>query len=314
MGAKHRHGSTTMFDHTPVAALSAQDVISLNGQAGIVHNDIEAGVLGAIAIPTGSAIYEVTKATGVVLLDGGEVYWDPVSETASFKRLSNSAFYLGTAFGDAASADATLMVRVNARPNYVLDIARDPVDSVIVKTAGTPQLRSLGGGYSLEFSATAEAQKVDLLTKDGFAVAAGAIVEFSVEVVDNGDDAALDFNIGVANGTHATDADTITESCFLHIDGNSLNINCESDDGTTEVAATDSTVDYVEGTRFEGWLDLRDTDDIQVYIDGVNVLPASVFKLNAATGPIKLLAHLEKTANDTPGEFHIDKFRARLTQ
>jgi hypothetical protein len=33
-----------------------------------------------------------------------------------------------------------------------------------------------------------------------------------------------------------------------------------------------------------------------VYINGVNALPASVFKLNAATGPMKPVAHLEKTA------------------
>lgn len=314
MNAIYRHGSVLMLDHTPATALPAGDIVGINGQAGIVHSDIAAGDLGAVACSPGTAVYEVPKAANVVILDGGRVYWDPVSGTASFRRLSADALYLGLAVGDYAATATTLLVRVNAVPEYLVDAARDPVDSVIVKTAGAPQLRRLGGAHSLEFSATAEAQKVDLLSKDGFTPDAGVIVEFAVEVVDNGDAAAPDFNIGVANGTHASDADSITESCFVHIDGNALDIKAESDDGTTEVAATDTTVDYVEGTRFEGWLDLRNPADIQIYINGVLVLPDTVFRLDAATGPLKLLAHLEKTSDDTPGEFHVDWLRARLAQ
>lgn len=314
MNAIYRHGSVLMLDHTPATALTAGDIVGINGQAAIVHSDIAAGDLGAVACPTGSAVYEVRKAANVVILDGGRVYWDPVSETASFRRLTAGALYLGLAVGDYAATAATLLVRVNAVPEYLVDIAEDPVDSEIVLTAGTPQLRRLGGAHSLKFSATAEAQKVDLLSKDGFAPDAGVIVEFAVEVVDNGDAAAPDFNIGVANGTHASDADAITESCFVHIDGNALDIKAESDDGATEVAATDTTVDYAEGTRFEGWIDLRNPADIQIYINGVLVLPDTVFRLDAATGPMKLIAHLEKTSDDTPGEFHVDWLRARLAR
>lgn len=315
MQAEHVHGDSLRVDYTPAAAVVAGQILMLNGMACVADAAIDALRKGALSLSVdGQSVYRVLKAASIVILDGVEVYWDPVSETASFKRLSDQAFLIGTALGDAASSDTTLLVRMNGRTRYVLDALNGPCDSVIVKTSGTPQLRALGGAVSLEFSATAEAQKVDLLTKDGIDPESGGIIEFAVEVVDNGDDAALDFNIGLANGTHASDADAITESLFVHIDGNSLNINCESDDGTTEVAATDSTVDYAEGTRFVGWLDLRDTSDVQVYIDGVLVLGASTFKLDAATGPLKLLAHLEKTANDTPGEIHIDRLRAWLTK
>jgi len=38
-----------------------------------------------------------------------------------------------------------------------------------------------------------------------------------------------------------------------------------------------------------------------------------VFKLNAATGPLKLIAHIEKGANDTPGEIRINHLAVRAT-
>ena len=162
------------------------------------------------------------------------------------------------------------------------------------------------------FGTTAEAQKVDLLSTRGFAVESNWIVDGVVNVITNGDAAAVDFNIGVANATHATDADSITESCFLHIDGAAVDIFAESDDGTTEVAATDTTVNFTAGTQFYFIIDGRDTADIQIYINGVLMLPSSVFKLNAATGPLKLLAHLEKSSDDSPGTFSIDRFRVRI--
>lgn len=315
MDAKFVQGECLRVDYTPAAAVVAGQIVSHLGMACVADAAIEAGRMGALAMPVdGQAIYRVTKAASIVLLSGLQVYWDPASSTASFKRLSAQAFLIGTVAEDAASSDTTVLVRFNGRTRYVVDALNDPCDSVIVKTAGTPQLRTIGGCVSLEFSATAEVQKVDLLSKDGFDPDDGVIVEFAVEVVTNGDAAAVDFNIGVANGTHASDGDAITESCFLHIDGASANINAESDDGTTEVASTDTTVDFTAGTRFVGWLDIRDPSDIQVYIDGVNVLSGSTFKLDAATGPLKLLAHLEKTADDSPGEYHIDRLRAFATK
>ena len=135
----------------------------------------------------------------------------------------------------------------------------------------------------------------------------------------NGSTSDVDINIGVANATHATDADSITESVFFHIDGGSLNILAESDDGTTEVAATDTTVDITAGSavanRVEFWIDMRNPADIQLYVDGVNVLPSSVFTLAAATGPVGLLAHVEKTSGTaTAGPVYIDRGILRTSE
>lgn len=299
-------------DYTPVAALTAGQVIQLaDGRAAVPATDIAAGVKGSVQI---EGIHTVAKTASVVILDGQPVYWDHSANTATYAKANDRDFFLGTAVGDAASADTTLKVNINVAPVYLVDVARDPFDSVIVLTSGTPSLTRLGGAHKLAFSTTAEAQKVDILSKDGFDIDSNWIVEGEVEVVDNGDDAALDFNIGVANGTNATSADTITESCFLHIDGNALDILAESDDGTTEVAATDTTVNYAEGTRFHFMMDGRDPSDVQIYIDGVLVLGGTTFDISAATGPLKLLAHLEKTSNDTPGEVHVDSLRVRIAE
>lgn len=256
----------------------------------------------------------VPKTDSIVILDGGKVYWDHSANAAHFKPVNDRDFYLGTAVGDAASADTTMVVNLNVEPRYLIDIARDPFDTAIVLTSGTPALNRRGGAHVLTFSATAEAQKVDILSKNGFAVGANAIIEGEVEIVDDGDASAIDFNIGAANGTHASDADAITESIFIHTDGNVVNILAESDDGTTEVNATDTTIDYALGTRFEFWIDMRDPSDCQIYINGVLVLPGTVFDVSAATGPFKLLVHLEKSSDNTTAEYHVDRLQARIQQ
>jgi hypothetical protein len=43
------------------------------------------------------------------------------------------------------------------------------------------------------------------------------------------------------------------------------------------------------------------------------VLPASVFKLDKATGPLKALFHVEKSANDSLFDALLQKMEVRLT-
>jgi hypothetical protein len=154
-----------------------------------------------------------------------------------------------------------------------------------------------GEGVSLAFDTTTEAQKLDALSTLGIPVGTPCLVEALICLNANGSGSAVDFNVGLASATDADDADDIAESLFIHINGGALDIFAESDDGTTEVAATNTTVDAVEGTPFLAQWDLTDEEDIQLYINGVNVLASSVFKLDNATGPLKLLAHLEKTSD-----------------
>lgn len=311
MHASYVQGSYLSADYTPPVAVPAGSAVVRSGRVGVAHTDLEALVLASLAISVGAGVFEFAKATGVVILDGGRVYFDPSTEECSFKRATAHALYVGTAVGDYASTDTTIRVCVNALQAVLIDIANSAVGSTIVKTAGTPALTRVGGSQLMTFSTTAEAQKVDLLSVDGFDPARACIIEGIVEIASNGDAAAIDFNIGVANGTHASDADSITQAVLIHVDGNSLNILAASRDGATTVAAADTGADFALNTPFEFWLDMRDPEDVKVYVDGVRVLAETDFKTDAATGPLKLLAHVEKTADDTPGDYRIHRLIAR---
>lgn len=307
------------IDYTPVAAVTAGDCVHLpDGRASFAPTAIAAGVKGAVQV---LGVVQVTKAANLVWVDGCEIYWDASANAAILYPASDEDYLLGVAYGDATAAATTGYVNLNVKPVYKIDLNRggiaDIFDTVIVKTVvgsttvEVPHVRRMGGTHAFIFGATAEAQKLDLLSKQGFSVGSDWIVEGSFTVVDDGDAAAIDFNIGVANGTHASDATSITERCLLHTDANTVDILAWSTDGTTTVALTDTTVNYTLGTPVHFVIDGRDPEDIQVYLDGVLVLGSSVFKLNAAAGPLKLLAHMEKTADDETADYRINYLRVR---
>ena len=257
--------------------------------------------------------FTLPKTTSMVLLRGGRAYWDHSANKVHFKEVNDRDFFIGTVAADAAAADTTCVVNLNVKPSYVIEMGKGTW--TLATTVGLGTLHKIGGeGVRMEFDAVAEVALASLLSDRSFLVTANAIAEFKINIVGNGDDAALDINVGIANAGHATDADSITESVSVHVDGNVLNILAESDDGTTEVTATDTTVDYAEGTYFEVWMDLRNPADIQIYVDGVLALGATVFKLDAATGPLKALIHVEKTSNDTVAIVDTEFFRVRLLE
>lgn len=302
------------IDYTPTAAVAAGDVVQVDSRAGVATSAIAAGALGSLQT---CGIYTVAKTTGVVVLTGAELWWDVSAAKAILRPAGGGSdvdFFLGTATADATSAATTCKVDLNRKPSYIFNVHDDGFATALVLTAGTPSLTGGGGTLAAAFSLTAEAQKIDILSRRSFPVTSNWIMEAVVCVRANADADVADLNIGVANGTHASDAGTITESCFVHLDmGADLNIDAESDDGTTEVNATDTTIDWAVGTPFRVTIDGRDESDIQIYINGALVLTDTVFKLNLATGPLKALIHLAKSANDSPGTVDIDEMTVRLT-
>jgi predicted RecA/RadA family phage recombinase len=306
---------------TNAAAVATGEVHQLaDGRAG-VYTGLNASGLGDVSNWTTEGQFTVTKTSGVVILDGGRVYWDHSANAATYKKVNDRDFYIGRAVGDAASAATTLVVNLNVDAPYDIDLARDPYITVPVGTQALggflPPARE-GGAIAFKLTATNEAQKADAISVDGFSKDANAIVEFAFRMPNGGSGTASDFSIGIANATHATDADSITDSVFCHMDGGSTNIAFESDDGTTEVAATDSTLDFTAGTavanRVEVWFDLRNPADIQVYVNGANVLPASVFNIDASTAVWKLFAHVEKTSGTETADMTIDWLRVRYAE
>jgi len=307
------------------SAVAAGELRQLrNGRAGAYR--------GSYGVSSGNSLsywpvgqYVCPKPTGVVLLDGGKAFWDRSERKITYRKNGDRDFLAGSFVGDAASADESCVVNFGVFPHYDYDLLREGTWSAPIGTyalggngVGFGYPLRLGGSASLQLSAENQAQKVELMAADGFVVAAKPIVEIGFRVVDSASGSNCDFNIGIANGTSTTDADAITESVFFHIDGGALTINAESDDGTTEVNATDTTKTFTAGSavanRKEFWIDMSDPADIQLYVDGVNVLPSSVFKLDAGTGPMGLMAHLEKSSSTATGLFVIDALRARYKE
>lgn len=257
----------------------------------------------------------IEKTTSMVLLAGQEVYWDHSANKIHYAKVNDRDFLVGTVVEDATAAELTCLVDLNKRQRFDIDVGRDATLSTIIGTQAldTMGLFRRGGAHRFILSATNEAQKVDILSVDGFDKAANTIVEQIWRVPSDGAGTVVDVSLGVANGTHATDASSITERLFVHLDANSTNINLESSDGTTTVAITDTTLDYTEGSavanRVHVLMDLRDLTDIQVYVNGALALGSTVFKLNAATGPLFLLAHIEKTASTDTYEFALESLR-----
>jgi len=290
-------------DGVAPAAIASGEVYQLaDGRAGVKAGLAAAAAADPVAFLTAGQ-FTLAKTAGVVWLDGDEIFWDRSANTATpLRAMAGGDFPIGVAVGDAASAATTGVVDLNKRPVYTIDLLKDPSDSVLVGTTMT--LVEIGGYLKLNITATSEAQKVDVMSIPSIPVTVPFIVEGRLAAYVIGSDNTVDFNIGIANETHASDADTIAESCFVHLD-ETLDIFAESDDGGTEVAATNTTKDCVDDTYFDFRMDCRDLEDIQIYINGVNVLPDSVFKLDAATGPLKLLVHVEKTTGTATGEFRV---------
>lgn len=266
---------------------------------------------------TTSGIVTITKSNGVVILDGGRVYWDHSANSGTYKPANDRDFYVGTSVGDWASGDLLMVVNLNAEQVNIIDFQREAFDTVFVGTRslGVMDLQGRGGACKFNISATNEAQKIDMLSQFAFAISANAIVELIFNVVDDGSGTVVDVSMGLANATHASNADTITESLFIHLDANDVNIYAESDDNAAgEVTATDTTIDYTAGTPVEVWFDLRDPADIQIYINGALVLGATTFTLSAATGPMKLLLHIEKSSSTDTYELDVNRFHARLAE
>jgi predicted RecA/RadA family phage recombinase len=305
------------LDMTAAVAKTGGEVIQLaDGRAAVVQRDIAAAALGAVEAED---VYRITKTSGIVILDGGKVFWDYSANAAHYKKVNDQDFYVGVAVGDAASADTTMLVNLNVVQRANIDLLRDGFLSVPTGTAalngfGYPQ--DFGDAKALSLTATSEVQCIDMLSVDKLAVAANTIAEFIIRPGVNGSTSAVDFNVGLANGTSASDADAVTEHVFFHVDGGSTAINAQSKDGTTTVTATDTTKVISAGSavanRSELWIDTRDPSSVKLYVDGVRVLTGSTFDLSHATGPLGLLVHLEKsTGTATAGPIYVDRAIAR---
>lgn len=302
------------------AALQPSEVWQLpNGAVGVNVNTGSSVSGDRVGFAT-QGVFTMPKQTGIVLLDGGRAYWDHSDNRVTYRKVNDRDFYLGRVVGDAASSDTTCAVEINVDPRYDIELGCDPFISVPVGTfaaGGFDFPRNRGGSWVLDLTSTNEAQKVDLISRDGFVLSANPIVEFAFCVENNGTASGPEFNIGVASDTHSTDFQSITRFVSIHTQGNSTTIFAQSDDDVTDVNPTNTTTTHTVGTavsnRVECWLDFRDPANVRIYVNGVRVLPATTFSAGL-TQLVYLIAHLRKPASTQTYRAAIDWLRVRLAE
>lgn len=299
---------------TTAAARTGGEVVSLpDGRAAVYPIDVATGTLGA---PQVSGIATVTKPTAFVYLAGQEIYWDYSANATCLYPVDDKDFYLGVVQKDTASTDLTCKVALNVRASCVFNSVRDAGRSIMVRTAGLADFLRSGGSHIATFSTTAEAQKMDLISVRSVPVASKWIYQAVGTVIADCDADVGDLSFGMADATHASDADSITTSAFFHINmsGADLKIYGESDNAAAEVAATDTTKVFAVGTPFHLMIDGRSGDGsaLAYYVNGVRVLSSTAFTVAGATGPLKALFHLEKSSNDSPGSVALDEMKLWL--
>lgn len=164
------------------------------------------------------------------------------------------------------------------------------------------------GGFELEFDATAEVALSSLRTpNDIFPVDKGLRLSFDLNITDNGDAGAIDLDAGfgtalTTNSEANIDHADMVQLIALHVDGNSLNLLVQSDNNTTDVANTDSTIDYAEGTAIHVDVCVSPAGLGKIYIDGVDAGDATHANVTLQVLSTSLLAafiNVEKTSDDT---------------
>ncbi len=161
-------------------------------------------------------------------------------------------------------------------------------------------------GITFQFDATAEVALASIRTTDDrLPIDKGVTMDVELVVSDKGDDAALDIDWGFGTALTTNSeadidhADMVQLACF-HMNGNSDNILCQSDDNTTDVAATDSTIDNDSTTdvakKFK--IIVRPAGTVEFWIAGARVLSSTSFGV-LSTANLAAFINMEKTSNDT---------------
>lgn len=300
---------------TPTGGYTAGELVQLaDGRAAFVCG-LRSPAAGEQAALKPSGQVTVTKATSVKFLDGQGVYWDHSANALTYKRANDRDFYAGTVVGDAASSATSCTINLNVQPVYEMALSDGVTEWINEATLGLGVTSIPGGGAKLEFDAVAEAAQAALYSSPTVSVDSNPIFEGWFAVYSIGDNAALDVTIGLASGSHATDFQSVANFVTAHLDGTDLSVLVESDDGTTDVAPVDSTVDVVDDTRFFLQIDCRDKDNCRVLLNGVDIVPSgTTLKLTAASSELRPIVHLEKTSDDTVADVRVFAMGVRTQQ
>jgi len=208
-----------------------------------------------------------------------------------------------TATGAVAAAD--LIGPSGFRLNSALGLGVSKVDGI---------------GATFDFDATAEIAHASIETAALFLASKGATFEADLHMTNTGA-AANDFDWGLmaaitANSRLNMDHADATDLALFHMDAASNNILAQSDDGTTDVAAVDTTIDNVTTAttgvkKFK--VIVRPTGVCEFWIGKARVLSTTVFAV-ATTAVLAGTVNLEKTSDAAVAVMRINRLRCAGVQ
>ena len=291
-----------VVDYTPSTAKTAGEVIQLpDGRAGVVVSTLAASAKGAAYT---AGIFTVAKTTSMVVLNGQKLYWDKTNSKAKY----TGDFYIGVAMADGAAADTTIKVALNVEQEPVIALNKGTW-SVVESTAAVTNL--MGNGNKLAVTTAGSAQHAWLYSDKVIDIDEKPILEGWVGVFDNGDATVLDMDWGLADDAGTTDFDALSEFIAFHLDGNDLDLDAHSDDGTTDIAPVDTEQDLTEDTYYFFQIDLRDKTAPLLYVNGVLCTSTGIV-MSAYTGALRAVLAIEKSGtDDTPGEIRVRELNVR---
>jgi predicted RecA/RadA family phage recombinase len=302
------------LDFTPVAAITGGDLVQLgDGRAAHSPLDIAAGVLGAVKV---TGLLKLPKTVNIALLDGGDAYWDVSAGKVHFRPEAGTPdFRAGIVFGDYAAAATECYILLNERASYTIDLGAGGecgdwvAEELAAGVAGSVDAIP-GGGCRIVISNENAVQANALRSVRTVPGSSKPILEFRFTRSAT-TDAAVDLDIGLATSAHASDFEAVTAFAAFHYDGDDLNIDTHSDDNVTDRAPADSSIDHVEGTYHEGWIDGRDPTDVKFYVDGVLVDTSSAKRTLAAAQNYAAVFMTEKTTGTAVGGGSVSRLRVR---
>jgi len=122
-----------------------------------------------------NGVWSFLKTASIVLLKGGQAFWDRSAETATFTNASGD-FFLGKFAADAASADTTCIVDLNGDPSYAVELGKGVWTTAATNGLGVTALPG-SPGVKLAFDAVAEAAMAAIYSDTTVPVADLGILE-----------------------------------------------------------------------------------------------------------------------------------------
>jgi predicted RecA/RadA family phage recombinase len=284
---------------------SGQVVQTSDGRAGVVAGlDLNVMTTGEKVTIYTRGVFEMAANPSCIMVRGQRVYWDATNNRVSY----TGDFFVGVTLADKTSTGTTVLVDLNVDPVGLIDL-RNPTNTFATVTS-TGTVTQLGQAISLALTTAGSAQHAWFVSDVEIDIDDGPVLEFWFNLATAADNAVADIDVGFAAAAGTTDFEGTDYFISIHNDGNDLNLDVQSDDGTTDTAAVDTGVDLVAGTPIHVIIDCRVKTAPKIYVNGAAVTQTAI-TLAAYTSTLAFAACIEKSGtDDSPGAIEIYGIRA----